>query len=308
MNRRTATRLLAGASLATATRARADSKSPEEPFAFDYVLASALYGDMELATILPEVARAGAVGLDIWGKPHGTQREELGKIGAEAFAALLEEHGAKLRVSTRYPLGPFGLRAEMPILKRLGGKVLVCGTTGPKDPVGEAAKKAVRSFLEKMKPHADVAGEHGLVIAVENHSSQLLSHPDSLRYFAEFNDHRALGVAFAPHHLHGFPDQIPALIRELGKDNLPFFYFQEYGIGSKKQVEKKVELEQLPGRGKMDWRPVVQALKEAQFAGVAEIFMHPTPRGVPMLETATAITDTINESRKYIEQCLVESK
>ena len=221
---------------------------------------------------------------------------------------MLGKHAAKLHVSTRYPLGPFGLQAEMPVLKKLGGKILVCGATGPKDPQGQAAKTAVRGFLEKMKPHADAAGEHGLVIAVENHSSQVLSHPDSIRYFAELNTHPALGIAFAPHHLHDHIEEIPKLIRALGGKQIPFIYFQEYGIGARQKVEKNIELEQLPGRGKLDYVPIVQALRDIKFTGVAEIFMHPTPRGVPMLETAPAITDTINESRNYLDQCLAKTK
>lgn len=217
---------------------------------------------------------------------------------------LLARHETKLTVSTRYPLGCFGLQPEMPILKKLGGKVLVCGTTGPKEPSGAEARKATMAFLEKMKPHADAAGEHGLVIAVENHANQFLYHPDAIRYFGELNTHPALGIAFAPHHLHKFPAEIPKLIRELGNKQIPFIYFQEYGIGSKKTVAKEIELQQLPGRGSLDYLPIVQALREIAFTGLAEIFMHPTPRGIPMLPTAREITATINESRAYLSKCL----
>ena len=278
-----------------------------EAFGIDYVLASALYGDLPLDEVVPELARAGVLGLDIWGKPHGTQREELDQMGTESFAELLREHGAKLHVSTRYPLGPFGLRDEMAVLERLGGKILVCGATAPKDPEGGAAKRAVRGFLEKMAPHADAAADHGLVIAIENHAGQLLSRPDSIRYFAEFNRHPALGIAFAPHHLHRHVDEIPGLISALGDKNLPFIYFQEHGVGSKKKVEKEIELEQLPGRGKLDYVPILQALRDIRFTGVAEIFMHPTPRGVPMLGDAGAITDKINESKQYLDACLAKT-
>jgi len=306
MNRRQVLKTIAASGVAQVVSARA----ADEPkrFEIDYVLASALYGNIGLEKVLPEISRAGAMGLDIWGKPHGTQREEVDKMGVDVFAELLKKHDAKLTVSTRYPLGPFGLQPEMPVIKKLGGKILVCGATGPKDPSGEDAKKAVRGFLEKMAPHADAAAEHGLVIAIENHKRQLLSHPDSIRYFAEFNKHSALGVSFAPHHLYDFPDEVPALIRALGKTNMPFIYFQEHGIGSTKKVSKEIELEQLPGRGKTDYVPILQALRDIDFSGVAEIFMHPTPRGVPMLESATAITDTINESRKYIDRCLAKTK
>jgi sugar phosphate isomerase/epimerase len=303
MQRRRALQTIAAASAACLSKAHAEA----DPFAIDYVLASALYGDMKLETILPEVARTGAIGLDLWGKPHGTQREEIDTLGVEAFAELLAKHETKLTVSTRYPLGCFGLQPEMPVLQKLGGRILVCGSSGPKDPEGEEAEKAMKDFLEKMRPHADAAAAHDLVIAVENHANQALFHPDSIRYFAEFNDHPALGIAFAPHHLHAFTEQIPDLIRTLGKKNLPFIYFQEHGIGSQKTVAKEIELEQLPGRGMLDYTPIVQALRDSQFGGVAEIFMHPTPRGTPVLETASAITDTLNESRTYLTQCIART-
>ncbi len=300
MKRRKALQTLVAASAACMTESRAKA----DAFSIDYVLASALYGDMNLKTILPEVTRSGAIGLDVWGKPHGTQREEIDAMGIEAFADLLAKHETRLTVSTRYPLGCFGLQPEMPALKRLGGKILVCGSSGPKDPSGTEAKRAVKDFLERMQVHADAAAEHGLVIAIENHANQALFHPDSLLYFAEFNKHPALGIAFAPHHLHGFVDQIPPLIRALGRKQLPFIYFQEHGIGSQKTVAKNMELEQLPGRGSLDYTPILQALRDIAFSGVAEIFMHPTPRGTPVLDSAEAITSTINDSRKYISKCI----
>ncbi|MGI9240038.1 MAG: sugar phosphate isomerase/epimerase family protein [Verrucomicrobiales bacterium] len=306
MRRRRAIQALAAACVTEVGAAVAKEKSAGE-FEIDYVLASALYGDLPLGEILPEVAKSGSLGLDIWGKPHGTQREELDRLGVDAFAEQLSEHETKCLVSSRYPLGPFGLQAEMPILQRLGGKVLVCGATGPKDPRGDAARSAVKGFLEKIQGHADAAGEHGLTIAIENHSGQILSHPDSIRYFAEFNRHPALGIAFAPHHLHADLGEIPGLIKELGRRNLPFIYFQEYGIGAHKKVEKKVELAQLPGRGTLDYVPILQALRDIDFAGLAEIFMHPTPRGVPILGSASDITGAVNESRKFIDRCLAKS-
>lgn len=280
--------------------------APPAPFGIRYVLSSALYGNLPLAQVLPEVAKSGSIGLDIWGKRHATHREEVDAMGINAFANMLTAHKVQLHVSTRYPLGCFGLQPEMPILKQLGGKILVCGNTGGKEPEGKEAKAGVKTFLEKMEPHADKAGELGLVIALENHARQLIHHPDSIRAFAELNQHPALGLSFAPHHLHQHIEQIPGLIRDLGAANLPFIYFQEYGIGSKKTVAKEIELQQLPGRGTLDYVPIIRALKEVQFDGVAEIFMHPTPRGIPMLDSAAAITKEINRSRAYLSDCLAK--
>ncbi len=280
------------------------ARAAHAPLKLNYLLASALYGDMKLADVLPEVSQAGCVGLDIWGKQHATHREQLDEMGVDAFAEMLKQHDVKLLCSTRYPLGPFGLQPEMPVAQKLGAELIVVASRGPKNVVGAEAKKGIIEFLELMKPHADAAAEHGITIAIENHANALLASPDSIRYFAELNTHPALGVAFAPHHLHDTVELMPELIRSLGAKNLPFIYFQEYGIGSKETVAKEIELEQLPGFGTLDYQPILAALREIDFTGYAEIFMHPTPRGVPMLPTPGEITTAINKSRDHIEGLL----
>ncbi len=278
-----------------------------EPFRLRYVLASALYGEMPLDVILPEVARTGSEAIDIWCRVHGNQREQITAMGDDAFAALLGQHRVKLGVSTRYPLGPTGLGDEMSWLKKFGGRVIVTGSGGPSEPAGAEARTEVRAFLERMKPHVARAEECGVTIAIENHNKSLLCHPDSLRYFAEFNRSAQLGVAFAPHHLHPWVEQIPALIRDLGAKQIPFVYFQEHSVSSSQKMPKEIELQQLPGfGGGLDYRPIVKALADIRFAGPAEIFMHPMPRGVPILPTAGEITAAVNRSRDYLERCRLE--
>jgi len=275
-----------------------------DPFRLRYVLASALYGEMPLGVILPEVAKTGCEALDIWCRVHGNQREQAAAMGDEAFAALLKQHAVKLGVNTCYPLGPAGLQDEMRWLKKLGGGIIVTGSRGPKEPAGAAAKAGVRDLLELMKPHVAYAEEVGVTIAMENHDNQLLCHPDALRYFAELNRSSRLGIAFAPHHLHRWPEQIPALIRDLGARQIPFMYFQEHSEGIRQQAPKEVEMRQLPGfGGGLDYRPIVKALREIQYRGLVEIFMHPTPRGIPILPTASEVTAAINRSRDYVEKC-----
>ena len=276
-----------------------------EPFRLRYLLSSAMYGEMPLDVILPEVAKTGSEAVDIWCRVHGNQREQITEMGDDAFGALLAKHQVKLGVSTRYPLGPFKLQEEMAWVKKFGGRIVLCGSTGPKDPEGAEAKAAVQKFLEEMKPHVARAEELGVTIAIENHSKQAIYHPDSLRYFAELNRSKHIGIALAPHHLHRWADQIPALIRELGADQIPFMYFQEHSEGMFNKATKEVEMQQLPGfGGALDYKPIVKALRDIQYRGYVEIFMHPVPRGIPILPTAPEISAAINKSRAYVENCL----
>ncbi len=300
MNRRTFLQTLAAAAATPALAA--------DPFRLRYVLSSAMYGEMPLADILPEATKAGCEAVDIWCKVHGNEREQITEMGDDAFAVLLKKHGTKLGVSTRYPLGPFGLADEMAWVKKLGGKIIVTGSKGPKDPEGDAAKEAVRIFLEQMKPHVAKAEELGITIAIENHVGQAIYHPDSLRYFAEFNRSANLGIAFAPHHLFRWADDIPKLLRDLGAKQIPFMYFQEHSEGMMKKTSKEIEMQQMPGfGGSLDYRLVVRALRDIGYTGFVEIFMHPTPRGIPILPTAAEITAAINKSRAYVGKCLAET-
>ena len=47
-----------------------------------------------------------------------------------------------------------------------------------------------------------------------------------------------------------------------------------------------------------------KALRDVRFKGVAEIFMHPTPRGIPILPTADEVTAAVNKSRAYLDECV----
>lgn len=305
LSRRDFLRTVPAAAAFVALSAQAQTK---DDFKIRYTLSSALYGTMPLEVILPEVAKVGAESIDIWCKVHGDQREQATALGEEAFAALLKKHGARVGSSTRYPLGPFKLQEEMAWVKKHGGDLVICGCAPAKDPAGEAAKSAIKKFLEDMKPHVAKAEELGVTIAIENHIGQVLQHPDSLRYFAEFNRSAHLGVAFAPHHLHPWAEQIPSLIRDLGAKNLPFVYFQEHSAGIFKKASKEIEMQQLPGHGGgLDYRLVVKALRDVHFKGVAEIFMHPTPRGIPILPTVAEVTAAVNKSRAYLDKCLRET-
>ncbi len=295
---------LAGSAAAAALPSFAAPASPK--LVLKHLLSSALYGDIALETILPEVAATGCAGLDIWCKPHGAQREQVEAMGVESFVGMLKKHSAQAVCFTQYPLGPFALQKELPVLKQLGGGLIVTGAKGPKDLTGADARAAVKAFLEQMKPHADAAAEHGITLAIENHAASLLSTPDSIRSWAELNKHPAMGMALAPHHLSDAIDQIPKLIADLGAANLPFVYFQEHGIGSKQQVAKEIELQQLPGLGTLDYKPILQALRSVAFHGWVEIFMHPTPRGIPILPTASEITTVLKKSRAHIDKLLSE--
>ena len=67
-------------------------------------------------------------------------------------------------------------------------------------------------------------------------------------------------------------------------------------------------MRQMPGfGGGLDYKPIVKVLREIEYSGLVEIFMHPTPRGIPILPTVREIAAAMNRSRRYVEACLRET-
>ena len=156
-----------------------------EPFQLKYILGSCMYGYQYVGEILPEVRKTGATALDVWPKVHGNQREQLTDLGEDKFAAMLKQHEITLGCITQYKLGPFGLQDEMRLAQRFGCRTIVTSGRGPAGLKGSELKAGVQDFIEKMKPHLEVAEETGVTIAVENHGNNLIESPDSLKWLAE---------------------------------------------------------------------------------------------------------------------------
>lgn len=266
-----------------------------------WMLASALYGTFPLAEILPEVAKTGADMIDLWPKPHGTQREEIDTLGEEKVKTMLAAAGVRLGGIACYKVGAFKLADEFDLAKRLCGEGAVLVTMAPGDGSlsGEALTAAIKAFLEKLAPSIAAAEATGGVIAIENHSNSLLQTPESIRRFAELATHDRVGIAFAPHHLPQDAALIATLARDLGP-KVRFVYAQQHGKGSKEKLPKDDEMMQMPGRGPLDFSPLMRELAAMRFAGPVEIFMHPVPRGVPILESVAAITAEVNRARSHL--------
>ena len=281
-----------------------ESKSlPANEFQLNYLLASCMYGYMYVGEILPEVAKCGGSHLDLWPKKHGNQREQLTDLGVEKFAELLQRHHVQLGCMTQYALGPFGLTPEFEIARRFGCRLIVTGGEGPHGLAGSELRTAVRSFVERMKPHLAVAAEHHVSIAIENHANNLFESADSLKYLRDLAPAENLKVGLAPYHLPQDAQELAGLIRDLG-DRIAIFYAWQHGHGCMTRLPKEEELLQLPGRGPLDFTPLLTALRDIQYQGWTEIFMHPVPRGIPILETADEVTNEINRSRKYLADCI----
>ena len=279
----------------------------KEKFTLKYTLSSSMYGTLPIQTILNEAKKLKISTIDIWPRAHGNQREQMEKMGNNNFSKLLKHNNIKLGSITRYDLGPFNLQNEMKICSKLGGDLLVCAGKGPTGLSGTALKAAIKSFAEKIKPHILAAENIGMKIAIENHSNNLINTPDSLKWLLELLPLKNLGIALAPYHLETLGQtakSLSQLINALG-DQIFMFYAWQYGMGCMKKLPKDQELLQMPGRGKLDFKPIVQSLKAINYSGYTSIFMHPVPRGIPILPTVKETTNEIKRAKNYLDANLI---
>lgn len=272
----------------TALMCRPAISADPPPFELNYMVASSMYGRLPLADILPEVALTGAKSIDIWREVHANQREQIAEMGVEKFAELLKQHDLSLGCTTIWSK-PFA--DECRFVGQLGGKRLVTGFI---------PEKETATFIEQLQPQLAVAEETGVTVCIENHGGGF----DAIRRFAELSEKMPhLKVALAPYHLPQEAEQIAQVIRDIGP-KIGLFYAWQHGKGAMGKQPKDDELLQLPGRGPLDFTPILTALKKIQYAGPTEIFMHPFPRGIPIHPTANEVTAEINRSRDYLAKCL----
>lgn len=312
IHRRRFTTAVAATFAASCIKTSTASERPSPPiatFALRYMLASSMYGCLDLKDILPEVTRIGAAAIDLWPRKHGNQREQLDAMGEERFLATIADHGITVGCLTRYDLSPANrqdeMRSEIKLAGRLGCDTVVTSGRGPKNLKGSELKAAVKAFVEDQKPTIAIAEENGVRLAIENHANNLINSPDSLKYLAELTPSPSLAIALAPYHLPQDASKMGELIKSLGPA-IALFYAWEHGMGCMKKLPKEQELMQMPGLGRFDFRPVLAALKSIHYQGWTEVFMHPVPRGIPIRETAPLVTQEINRSRSYLDNLLNE--
>lgn len=302
---------VAGASLLAGAVSQAETMSAQlaRPSAVPrdweprYLLASSLYGYTALPEVLDQVRLCGATAVDLWPKVHGNQREQLTEMGVDAFRTHLQQREIGLGCLTQFPLGPFGLADELRLAQSLDCRLIVTSCPGVKGQQGEALRRAVREFLQRMEPHLALAAETGVVIAIENHSNSLIDSVEALLTLHELNSSPHLGIAFAPYHLPQDVGILSDCLRDLGAA-VKLFYAWQHGKGCMQPQPKADELLQLPGRGDLDFRPLMTVLRDNHYEGWIEIFMHPFPRGIPIHESVAEVTAEINRARDYLDHCL----
>jgi len=281
---------LAGAALAGAmsTRASADTDKDKDKKTWQMRQSTSTvqFGSLSLAKACERIAALGFEAVDIWhsgfGSPH---LEEAEKMGADALKALLAETKLKLYAFTCYSVGANqGYPRYAELLGKAGGGVAVREARYGK--VTDLSAE-MKTFLEQIKPQAELAAKNNTRLAIENHGNSLLGSKDSFKAFVDLNRYPNVGIALAPYHLQGAKIPVEEVVAIVGKQLL-FFYAWQLGKGDK----------QLPGVGPADFVPWIAALAKADYAEYVNPFMHGHPEPDEMTRGLTTAKDYLIECRK----------
>jgi sugar phosphate isomerase/epimerase len=228
------------------------------------------------------IARLGFKAIDIWSAHEGCPHldDVARRLGPEGLKELLAKHELKLFAFSVYS-GGYARYAEL--LGKAGGGVAIRGSAPACKP--EELTARMRTFIEDLKPLAELAEKHHSYLAIENHGNALLCSLDSLKAFVDINTSPRLGIALAPYHVQTQKASVPEAIRICGKQLLFFYAWQHYP-GAK----------QLPGIGPTDMTPWIRALAKIRYRGYVNPFMHGHPE-------ADVMAENLSKSRDYLKDC-----
>ncbi len=281
VNRRQFFAATAVAAAATLSSCSAPGNLTARPRRFRLSTSSIHFKDLPIEQACEQIARLGFEGIDIWCAydecPH--LDDVAARLGPEGLKKVLAKNRLQLYAFSTY-VGGYAKYAEL--LGKAGGGVAIQGSAPPCKPAELPAR--MESFLQSLKPLADLAEQHDSWLAIENHGNALLDSLDSFKAFVDLNPHRRVGIALAPYHLQAIGASVEQAIRIAGRQLL-FFYAWQKADG----------MNQLPGHGPTDFHPWLAALAEADYRWYVNPFMH------GHVEPA-AMAAALKESRDYLRQ------
>ena len=258
----------------------------ENPWKMRLSTSSVMFVKLPIEQFCERAAKLGFEAVDIWGPLFKcTHMDDIAAgMGGGGLKELLAKHKLKLCAFSVYR-GDYQKYVEM--LGAAGGGVAIRGSEKPCKP--EELKARMKDFLERLKPHADLAGKHNSYLAIENHGHALLDSVDSIKAFTDLNKNPRLGIALAPYHIQAGKMSVEGAIAACGKQLL-FFYAWQHGKGT----------EQLPGHGPTDFTPWLAALARIGYTRHVNPFMH----GELEPEEMTA---AVARSRQYMLDCYAKA-
>ena len=256
---------------------------------FEYFASSVAFAEQTFAEACAALRETGVHEVDIWSvlnwcahlPPNNTQPDLNG------VKRTLAEHQLACRAISAYGKDSDEMHlARLEHLAVLGGKVLVRGS-GPED-------QSVAEFVEGFMPFVRRAEELGVQIGIENHRGSVINSIASMRELLERIESPALGIAFAPIHVHMAQEDIPEAIHAVS-GRIALCYAWDWGPTADEFW--KDPQEQVPGTGVIDFHAMFRALHDIGYQDPLCIFAH----GLEHERAADAII-ALQSGRSYCQQ------
>ena len=233
---------------------------------FDYFASSVAFAERSFAEACAALRETGFSEVDIWSVPNWCAHlpPEDSQPDLDGVKRVLDDNQLTCRAISAYGKDSDEMiLARLEHLAALGGKVLVRGS-GPED-------QSVAEFVEGFMPFVRRAEELGVQIGIENHRGSVINSIASMRELLDRVESPALGIAFAPIHVHMAHEDIPEAIHAVG-DRIALCYAWDWGPTADKFW--KDPQEQVPGTGVIDFHAMFHALSEIGYQSPLCIFAH----------------------------------
>ncbi|HQR41093.1 MAG TPA: sugar phosphate isomerase/epimerase family protein [Gemmatales bacterium] len=157
-------------------------------------------------------------------------------------------------------------RRALDMAKELGAPCITTEPGGPLEP-GQSWEDALGIFCESLRPVADHAQSIGVPLLVEPEPGLLIETAAQYERFASVFNHPGIGLNFDIGHMYCVKDDPATAIRQLAK-HIRHVHLEDIDA-------TRVHHHLVPGQGAIDFKPILQALKDVKYTGWVTIELYP---------------------------------
>lgn len=184
---------------------------------------------------------------------HWKRATEIGAALGAPIINMVASHGFGFKDGAEFP--------------RLVTKPLV-QTFRADIPAGLDWDQNYRDYVDGISQCAAVCGDAGVMMTVEPHPSRYMANTDGALRLLEHVDNPAMGINFDPSHTFPVGDFPNHSIYRLGQ------HIKHCHVSDNDAV---TNVHWRPGMGKIDWRAMLQALKDVGYDGVISVELEDVP-------------------------------
>jgi len=157
-------------------------------------------------------------------------------------------------------------RRALDLAKELGAPCITTEPGGPLEP-GQSWEDALHLFCESLRPVADHAQAIGVPLLIEPEPGLLLETAAHYERFASVFQHPGIGLNFDIGHMYCVGDDPASAIHQLAR-HIQHVHLEDIAAS-------RVHHHLVPGEGAIDFKPIIQALREIKYQGWVTIELYP---------------------------------